>query len=91
MSKRKSPNRLLVAPVEALQDILAGLENQQTEGWSDFYKQPEDKDLPELNLMSLAIATCVAELSSHKPDEAIEYFRDQQKMRFPSFLRNSEL
>ena len=90
MSGRKR-NRWLDAPHEAVRDILSGLENQQTEGWRTFWKQLEDKDLPELNQMSLAIAMRVIELSQRNPDEAIEYFRDQQIMPFPRFLPKSEL
>ena len=81
----------LVAPDEAVRDILASLENQQTEGWIKFWKQLESKNLQDLNQMSLAIAMRVLELSQRNPDKAVEYFRDQQIMPFPRFFTRSEL
>lgn len=78
-------------PVEVKRDILADLENQQTEGWRVLYKQLKDRALPEISQMSLAIAIRVVELSGYKPDEAIKYFRDQQIMPFPRFLPKSDL
>lgn len=97
MSKRKinrytePPYRLLDAPEAALRDILVELETQHTDGWGDFYKQLEGRDLPDLSQMSLAIAMRVFELSQRDPEEAIKYFRDQQIMPFPRFLPKSEL
>ena len=87
----KKRNRWLDAPDEAVQDILDGLENQQTEGWTSFSKQLEGKKLQDLNQMSLAIAMRVLELSQRNPEEVIKYFRDQQIMPFPRFLPKSEL
>lgn len=84
-------NRLLDAPDEALRDILAGLENQQTEGWRAFWKQLVSRDLQDLTQMSLTIAMRVLALSQQDPDKAIKYFRDQQIMPFPRFLPKSEL
>lgn len=84
-------NRWLDAPDEVLRDVLSELENQQGEEWKTFYKQLEEKDLSELNQMSLAIAMRVLELSQQDPDKAIKYFRDQQIMPVPRFLPNSDL
>lgn len=84
-------SRWLDAPHEAVQNILSDLENQQTEGWRNFWKQLEGKDLKDLNQMSLTIAMRVLALSQQDPDEAIKYFRDQQIMPFPRFLPKSEL
>ncbi|HCR28483.1 MAG TPA: hypothetical protein DIV79_00510, partial [Opitutae bacterium] len=84
-------NRWLDAPDEVLRDVLSELENQQGEEWKTFYKQLEEKDLSEINQMSLAIAMRVLELSQQDPDKAIKYFRDQQIMPVPRFLPNSDL
>ena len=90
MSGRKR-NHWLDAPDEVLRDVLSELENQQGEEWRTLYKQLEDKDLADLNLMSLAIAMRVLRLSQKNPDKAIKYFRDQQIMPVPRFLPNSDL
>ncbi len=81
----------LVAPDEAVRDILSGLENQQTEGWRTFWKKLAGRDLQDLTQMSLAIAMRVLDVSQCNPDKAVEYFRDQQIMPVPRFLPKSEL
>lgn len=87
----KKRNRWLDAPDVVLREVLSELENQQGEEWKTLYKQLQDKDLEELNLMSLAIAMRVLRLSQKNPDKAIKYFRDQQIMPVPRFLPNSDL
>ena len=87
----KKRNRWLGVPDEVLRDVCSELENQQGEEWRNLYKQLKDRDLSELNLMSLAIAMRVLRLFQKNPDKAIKYFRDQQIMPVPRFLPNSDL